>query len=866
MKIYYINSTHWDREWFKSFQEFRFDLVEMVDDLLDIMEKDPAYKRFCFDGQTIVLEDYVKIVPDGEFRLRKLIADGRLLVGPWFVMPDEFLVSGESLIRNLMTGCAIAKKWGGNPWLYGYVNDIFGHIAQMPQIFNGFGIQGSYIGRGLGDAKYSHFVWRGPDGSQCYTTIGNYGSFTRSRMKSFGTPEFPEMLKKHIEVLSSRSDVPIVVFSNTDDHAKATSYTPKVLEMIQELFPDAQLVDADLSHVAEELRKYEAFLPVACGELNTPNAGGHAELLTNCLSSYYPLKQENDYCQNLLEQRIEPLLAVSALEGKPMRHRFVDEAYRYLLENHPHDSICGCSGDQVHKDMIYRYDQVKLICQRLYDRFLEFNPSEPGDYYEFKLYHFTGHSKKAYIHAKIDFFKDYPSVKRGSAGCERRNNFRLYDAQNNEIPYQIVSVERNVSKRILTELQSAASFDIYTICFEADLPAFGFTSYKVVPCKDTVAYPGRLCSGDCWAENALIRLEIRPNGQLDILDKRTGKIYAKLHEFSDDAEVGDGWQNECPINSYTTSGYGSQATISVLNCGFAAVTFLVEKDIMLPAFLDGVSLTRSVQKHPLHIAYTVCLKRDSAAVEVSLKIENNIKDHRLRLMLPTGIEGNQYFAGQAFCCVQREVGVNPATAVWPEPELVEKNMNGIVGKRCSDGSGLAFVSAEGLHECAVHDDADNTIAITLYRCFDRVYLQTNAYRSQLQQKMTFKYAIVPLDKETTYSALLDVQQSIADTDVAISRRVADPSSVATSKSYISLDNEKVHISIFKCAQDNNGYILRLFNTMSETAKTEVQLNFPFKECWLTNLNEENQTELFPVNQQITLCFKSWEIKTLRICC
>jgi len=113
---------------------------------------------------------------------------------------------------------------------------------------------------------------------------------------------------------------------------------------------------------------------------------------------------------------------------------------------------------------------------------------------------------------------------------------------------------------------------------------------------------------------------------------------------------------------------------------------------------------------------------------------------------------------------------------------------------------------------------------------------------------------------------LDVQQSIADTDVAISRRVADPSSVATSKSYISLDNEKVHISIFKCAQDNNGYILRLFNTMSETAKTEVQLNFPFKECWLTNLNEENQTELFPVNQQITLCFKSWEIKTLRICC
>ena len=139
MKIFYINSTHWDREWYVPFQNFRYNLVEMVDGLLNILENDSSYRMFCFDGQTIALEDYLEVAPENADRLGKLIRDGRLLIGPWYVMPDEFLVSGESLIRNLVQGHAIARKWGVEAWKYGYVCDIFGHIAQLPQILNGFG-------------------------------------------------------------------------------------------------------------------------------------------------------------------------------------------------------------------------------------------------------------------------------------------------------------------------------------------------------------------------------------------------------------------------------------------------------------------------------------------------------------------------------------------------------------------------------------------------------------------------------------------------------------------------------------------------------------------------------------------------------
>ena len=137
-KIYYLNGTHWDREWYLPFQEFRYNLVKMVDDMVSKLRNDENFKLFTFDGQTIVLEDYKEIAKDRADKLQKLIEEGRVLVGPWYVMPDEFLVSGESLIRNLMKGHKLAKEWGTEAWKYGYICDIFGHIAQMPQIFKGF--------------------------------------------------------------------------------------------------------------------------------------------------------------------------------------------------------------------------------------------------------------------------------------------------------------------------------------------------------------------------------------------------------------------------------------------------------------------------------------------------------------------------------------------------------------------------------------------------------------------------------------------------------------------------------------------------------------------------------------------------------
>lgn len=876
MKIYYLNSTHWDREWYLPFQGFRFNLVDMLDDLIEIMENDPEYKLFCIDGQTIVLEDYAEIQPEKAERLKALIKAGRIKVGPWYVMPDEFLLSGESLIRNLMIGHSIAEKWGGSPWKYGYVNDIFGHIAQMPQIFSGFDINGAYIGRGLGNTDFNHFVWKSPDGTECYTSISNYGVFTRNEIPKFGSEEFPEILKRHIDTAASRSDAPIVFFSNTDDHKKATAFTPKVLQLLRELYPDAEVVDTDLSQMVEELKKYKSVLPIISGELNRPlnptdnPKAANLTLLYNCLSSYYTIKRENDYCQNLLEKRIEPMVAMSNADGNYINHRFVEAAYKHLVQNHPHDSICGCSADQVHKDMLYRFDQVKEISDRLYDRFLEFKRDVhwhegTASEYELKFYNMRPFECEEYRTVKVDFYRDFVKQRRGYAEKEAVNNFRIFDCDGNEIPYQLIHIDRGVNKRMVSVFQSEATYDVYTIALKVKLPAFGYKLLKILPSETKVLPEAAMPHGFNWAENDFVRLTVLNDGTLEIFDKRSGRVYTGLNAFADNGEVGDGWRHQSPVNDYTVYSYGTNAAITLITAGAAAVTFKIEKEISIPAFLDGTTYCRSEEKKSLKISYTVTLKRDSEAVAVEMQIDNNARDHRLKALFPTGVEGDTYFAGQAFYCVERKTGMNHESLAWQEPEQAEKNMNGIIGKRGQDGVGLAFISAEGLHEAACLDDRDATVAVTLFRCFDRVFLQTRSERSQLQQKLCFKYALMPLSADTAYAEILKVQHDLADTDIYYSKRVLDGSELGKPYSYFEFDNASAVLSVFKCAEDKNGYIIRAFNASDEPIKNTVSVNMTVEKAYLTNMNEDIIKELDYTDGKLTLSFAPWEIKTVRLC-
>lgn len=133
-RVHYVLSTHWDREWHHTFQDFRYYLVKLFNDVLEGWENGSLKGPFQTDGQAIILEDYLEIHPEKRPLIEKHVKAGRLVVGPWFVMPDEFTISGESIIRNLRLGREVAREFGGEPSSAGFMCDIFGHISQMPQI------------------------------------------------------------------------------------------------------------------------------------------------------------------------------------------------------------------------------------------------------------------------------------------------------------------------------------------------------------------------------------------------------------------------------------------------------------------------------------------------------------------------------------------------------------------------------------------------------------------------------------------------------------------------------------------------------------------------------------------------------------
>ncbi|HCF93645.1 MAG TPA: alpha-mannosidase, partial [Verrucomicrobia bacterium] len=177
-----VSHTHWDREWYQSFEFFRYRLVELMDRLLDGMAADPGYRAFHLDGQTIILEDYLQIHPERAEQVREMIRTGRLRIGPFYVLQDEFLVSGEANLRSLLHGHIDCERWGAIEKV-GYLPDNFGNCSQMPQLLQGFGIDSAVFGRGVepfradpeggksGAGHKAELIWRGADGSELFTVL-----------------------------------------------------------------------------------------------------------------------------------------------------------------------------------------------------------------------------------------------------------------------------------------------------------------------------------------------------------------------------------------------------------------------------------------------------------------------------------------------------------------------------------------------------------------------------------------------------------------------------------------------------------------------------------------------------------------------
>jgi len=367
-RLFVVSHTHWDREWYLPFEEFRVQLVGTLDGLLDLLARDDRFRHFTLDGQTVILDDYLEARPERRDEVRRHVASGRLLVGPWFVMPDEFLVSAEALVRNLLRGVRAAAELG-SPMLVGYVPDTFGHVSQLPQILRGFGIADAVLWRGV-DARVrgNEFIWRAPDGSEVLTHYLRQGYSNAERLPA-DVGELLERLGSLRRGLEEDAAAGCLLLMNGGDHAPPQPELPDLLAVANGRLRDAELVHGTLPGFFEAVREAAARRgirwDVVEGEFRSPE---RAHVLAGVLSTRTWIKQRNAAAETLLERWAEPFAVFAGLadQARPLLRL----AWRHLLLNQPHDSICGCSIDQVHDEMRVRFDRAEQVAGRLVDQAL----------------------------------------------------------------------------------------------------------------------------------------------------------------------------------------------------------------------------------------------------------------------------------------------------------------------------------------------------------------------------------------------------------------------------------------------------------------------------------------------------------------
>jgi Alpha-mannosidase len=863
MKIFLYSGTHWDREWYRPFQGFRYLLVRRTDELLDGLETADDYGVFHFDGQTIVLEDYLEIQPQNRERLVKLIKSGKIIVGPWYCMPDEFLCSGESLIKNLQRGHMLARTFGAEPSKNGYICDIFGHIAQMPQIFDGMDIHHTVLGRGTNEhTTPMHFRWTSPDGTDVrafkLADVPGYGDFTQYVLQTTAShvdipqDELERRIKEYIDTQIERANVPVLFLLDALDHNSFHIETGRYIKAIKKLYPDAEVYHTPIDDMGEAVDKYLCELPRKYGELNETAKlkAGYLHLITNTLSSRYNLKKYNDTLQTTLEKWIAPIYALKLTDASA---GYLSLANKYLIQNHPHDSICGCSIDQVHRDMLYRFDQARLITEELLGTFRE---QLAGDISRFALTSGSGtgyklarifnplpYSYTGSVEFEVNFEKNYPTKYAEPFGYENICSFRLHDANGTEIPYGIADIVTYPDR------------DVYKLNAQLTLAASSVTELEVRPSDYPSRYLTRLTQTATSAENEFIHLAVNADGTVTLTDKSTGSVYPSLMQLIDDGEIGDGWYHANPaVDRVVTS---TSASVEISENNINRVVFKVTRIMRLPAHIDRehFGTRRSDEYADFNVVSYLTISRGEKFVAVRTIIDNNVLDHRLRLRLGTGTVGKTYFANQPFCFVEREVGIKAGTDDWKEYGVIEKQTGGIVIKRGAE-NGFAFISRYGIHECGVHEYGD--IDITLFRSFNRTVGTNGEPDGELLQKLEFEYLLVPLDSSDTFASL-QRRQDIFQAGVV---SVTAYGSARKYKSALELTGESMVYSTSN-PLDGGEYEIRVYNDGDTSTVATLALPENIAKASLTYIDGRHIAELDIKEGKVSFELGKWKIATIR---
>jgi mannosylglycerate hydrolase len=613
------------------------------------------------------------------------------------------------------------------------------------------------------------------------------------------------------------------------------------------------------------------------------------------------LKQMNVEIQTLLEKWAEPFDAWVWSIGARHNHGLIWQAWKHTLQCHPHDTICGCGIDPIHDEMMRRFISAQQLGENIVKKDLSSiasNVDVKPDEYAIVVFNPLAWSRTDIVEMTVLTSKS-------------SEKFELVDPGGKPAPFSVVD-ERNIGRSFSSRFKEKA-IDIALLA--KDVPPCGYKTYKVRPITEEKGRqqeknkagrpPGPVLRADNMIENEFFKVQVEKNGSITLLDRVTGTTYTGFNTFEDVGDVGDEYNYDPPKQDRVYSSRDLKAKATPCTSGSARCTLKIEYDLMLPACASNDRKTRSTTLVSCPAACYVSLYPGVPRVDFKLELVNNAKDHKLRILFPSGMKCGYSYADQAFHVIERSVEL-PEAKNWVEPPVPTYPMQSFVST--GDGKNGITVAARGLHEYEVKKDG--TIAITLLRCvgwLSRDDLRTRNVTAgpiiptpdaQCLGKHAFYYSVIShkgtwetgkvylqamqhqtpmrvvqvLDHEfATLGEWALIYTEFRDPVVKKAQAPLSPSPYPLERSFLSVEPTNVIVSAIKRAEDGNGIIVRLYNTTNQKVEGKLTFYRKVREAITVNMREEHlretekQKEVCRVNgEQVSLELLPFRVNTLKV--
>lgn len=861
-KIDVVSNTHWDREFRFSFEKTRHNLLVMLDTTLDILENDPEYHSFTMDGHSIMIDDYLEMRPERREQVEKFVREGRLIIGPYYTLPEEFTISHEALVRNLLFGRETVKKYGGKVPTVGYTPSSWGQTGQYPQILKDFGINYMMFYRGIShDEAPAEYIWQSPDGTEVlasrFALYCRYNWYyqvhravTRNRVwsKDYKWGEFDEMpfrradgfvgpginydlkapaanyekagLKKAILDMLKEEDghftTPVFLAMNGHDISVAFPRESEVIKDAKKAFDgEMEIEHTNLENFWKDAEKYldRDKMTVLKGERRSYlKKGKWTYLFPGTISARTYLKQADFNAYTALCYAAEPLNAMAGNDSG----RYLHNGWQYLISNHSHDANGGCAPDEVCKDMEYRYRKAKDIADIVADDAMvsiakNLSPEgQSSDIVQLVVYNTLPYKRD--VVAELDMEVpdtlgkgiEIDGVKLQPILSEKSSIFV-------DSIWDVPTILDSVHHRVYAEI--------------SDVPAFGYKTFEIRGTPHKMQKRPGIAQGRVL-ENSKLRAKINSDGTLDVLYKKTGREYKNLNFYTSQGETGNAWKHESPEFDRKYSTVGIDHKIYVAESGKLCGTIVTECTFEIPESCE-VNPSSIYTKVPVKTSYT--LKANADYIEVKVELTNNAKDHWLRVNFPTDIKTKYSYSDSHFDIVRRNIEIPDSTA-WVEQAFGTQPLRTFA---CvTDGENSFSVMPKGLFEYEVFDDS--TMALTLIRAC-RIKLAVSEEKiTELEDEgvqcpgiRSFEYA---LHFGTGETAVLPnkAAEIFAGVKCAVCGR--GKGELPLSNSMFEIDNQNIHVTAIKRADDGNGIILRYYNPTDEVQKVKVKTDGRIYRC------------------------------------